>query len=157
MVQRHAPALRAGIAAIIVASACTAASGRAAGSTISVEAEDGGNALRGAAAVHICPSCSGGKLVRWIGYGGSLNMVASVPYTGPYTMQIAYTNGTARRSCFIRIDFNVPVRMQFAPTGGWKVVRTRTMRVSLTAGLNHIAFTNTVNWCPDVDRIALSR
>lgn len=122
---------------------------------LSVEAESPANVLRGAAKVYPCPTCSGGKVVRWIGYGGSLNMVLMLPKAGAYTLKIDYTNGFGPRNAFVRVNFDVPARMAFASTMSWRSVRTRTFTAHLDAGLNHLAFTNPAGWCPDVDKVVV--
>ena len=120
-----------------------------------MEAESGANVLRGAARVYACAPCSGGKIVRWIGYGGSLNMVLMLPKSGSYTLQIDYTDGSGPRYAYVRVDFAVPTRLDFAPTGSWRGVRTHTFSAHLDAGLNHLAFTNASGWCPDIDRVVV--
>lgn len=120
------------------------------------EAEGKMSVLRGVARVYPCTGCSGGKLVRWIGFGGSLNMSVNMPRSGNYKLHIYYTNATTDRSAFVRIDFDVPRKVVFTPTGTWRNVQLRIMPVTLTVGLNHIAFTNPNGWCPDIDRIVVT-
>ena len=133
--------------------AATAASA----TVLSVEAESSADVLRGAAKIYACPPCSGGKIVRWIGFGGSLNMVLTLPRSGTYTLQISYTNGYGPRNAYVRVNFDVPARMTFASTPDWRTIRTHAFKAHLVAGLNHLAFTNPIGWCPDIDRVVVLR
>ncbi|MFD2796474.1 DUF4832 domain-containing protein [Promicromonospora vindobonensis] len=127
-----------------------------AGSTASHEAEASGNLLQGGATVAACGACSGDSKVGYLGNGGTLTFtgVDGGP-GGARQLTIHYTTAE-QRTASISVngaDSNV---ISFGPTGGWDVVGTRTVPVTLAAGANTVRFANSGGWAPDVDRIVIS-
>jgi len=129
---------------------------RADGPTLRVVAASPQNVLRGAARVFACRACAAGTLVRWIGHGGSLNLVIMAPTAGTYRVYVDYSSVHGDRVAYVRTDFDVPLSYTFPATKAWNALGQRSFDADLTAGVNHIAFANAGGWCPDISALTFT-
>jgi alpha-galactosidase len=125
------------------------------------EAESSSNTLGGGAVTQTCASCSGGKNVGYIGKGGTLQFNAvNVSSAGSHRLVISYIDGDSStygigtyRTANISINGGASFAVQFAATGDWNEVVTTIISVTLRAGSNTIAFSNSSAYTPDIDKI----
>lgn len=129
---------------------------RAAAPVVRIVAASPSNVLRGAAKVFPCRLCAAGSLVRWIGHGGSLNVVATVASPGMYRVAVSYSSVHGNRIAYVRTNFDLPVSYAFPATAMWNALAQRSFDAKLDAGVNHIAFANTGGWCPDISALSLT-
>lgn len=126
------------------------------GAVVSYEAESSANTLAGGAVIANSSNCSGGQKVGYIGNGGTLQFNGiSAEAAGSYTMTIYYLTAETR-NMHISVNGGTPVNISFSPTGGWDIVGTKDVTISLNAGNNTITFSNPSGWAPDIDRITIN-
>ncbi|HKS99885.1 MAG TPA: hypothetical protein VJT31_10175 [Rugosimonospora sp.] len=120
------------------------------------EAESGANEFGGGAQPSGCATCSGGADVRWVGYGGTLQINGVVSTAGgSAALTISYVNGDSTRWCLISIDGGNGNWVSFPSTGGWTAVGSVTLSVGLRAGTNRFLFAFNRGWCPDFDAFSV--
>ncbi|WP_238432050.1 S8 family serine peptidase [Streptomyces cavernae] len=130
--------------------------------TVRHEAEAAVNSRTGTAGVISCAACSGGALVGFVGSGtagtGTLTVNGVLPAAGPgtYRVAIAFTNGDTSRPLQISVNGGTPQTVEFGTTGSFSTPGTKTMTLSLTAGINRITFSNPSDWGPDIDAITIA-
>lgn len=123
---------------------------------LSYEAESSVNTLSGGAVIASCSGCSGGEKVGYVGNGGTLQFNdVNVGSSGNYALTIYYCDGDSGRSANMSVNGGTGTTLNFSNTGGWNIVGTLTVTVSLNAGNNTIKFYNNSNWAPDFDRITV--
>jgi hypothetical protein len=124
----------------------------------SVEAEIG--ALFGGARITDCSTCSGGKGVGNIGgvpQNGIVVVPVNVSVAGTYIMEVFYLSGEQRTVYVTPNDGNF-FGVTCPNTGGWDVVGSVKVSVSLRAGDNTIKLDNgSGNYGPDLDKIEFTR
>nr|2VZP_A Chain A, EXO-BETA-D-GLUCOSAMINIDASE [Amycolatopsis orientalis]2VZP_B Chain B, EXO-BETA-D-GLUCOSAMINIDASE [Amycolatopsis orientalis]2VZQ_A Chain A, Exo-beta-d-glucosaminidase [Amycolatopsis orientalis]2VZQ_B Chain B, Exo-beta-d-glucosaminidase [Amycolatopsis orientalis]2VZR_A Chain A, Exo-beta-d-glucosaminidase [Amycolatopsis orientalis]2VZR_B Chain B, Exo-beta-d-glucosaminidase [Amycolatopsis orientalis] len=90
--------------------------------------------------------------------GSSVEWTVTVPSAGTYDVVVRYANGTTTSR---PLDFSVNGSISasgvaFGSTGTWPAWTTKTVRVTLAAGVNKIkAVATTANGGPNVDKITL--
>jgi hypothetical protein len=120
------------------------------------EAESQANTLAGGAAPATCWPCSGGRVVRWVGYGGTLQFNGLVrSAAGPASVTFWYVNGDAPRNALLSVNGGGPIWLTFPSTGGWTSLGSVTVSVPLVSGANRLKVSNTWAWAPDFDKISV--
>jgi hypothetical protein len=122
----------------------------------SYEAESQANTLVGGAAAVPCGGCSGGRVVRWVGYAGTLQFNGVVVATaGTASVTIRYINGDATRSAQISVNGGRATPVSFPGTGGWTTAGSVTVALPVNQGANRLQLSNGVAWAPDFDNISV--
>jgi hypothetical protein len=124
----------------------------------SVEAEIGD--LYGGARITDCSTCSGGKAVGNVGgwpENGIVVIPVNVSVAGTYIMNIFYLSGE-QRTVFVTPNDGNYFGVTCPNTGGWDVVGSVKVSLSLREGFNTIKLDNgSGNYGPDIDKIELTR
>lgn len=128
--------------------------------SVTKEAEATDNTLSNGAQIASCASCSGGKIVKWIGganSGALMFNAVSVPKSGAYNITISYINGDTSRSAQISVNGDDPIAMSFPKTGSWGgAVGTKSISLRLVSGANTIRISNPTSTAPDIDKIVVT-
>jgi len=135
------------------------------------QAESSSNTLAGTAAVETDTWASGGKYVGWIGDASANTLTFNNVYAasaGTYMLVIAYANDDTSGSG--NYNSNIESRWSqisanggtattevFANTYSWDNFRTVAMPVTLKAGENTIAFSNSTGYVPNIDYIQVAQ
>jgi len=127
------------------------------GGSTTVEAEDSGNTIAGAAKVATCTACSGGHKVGYIG-NGAANYVTVNGITesaaGSHTLTFSYlVSGT--RSFSISVNGGPDIVEQLTGTS-FATPATASVTIQLNAGNNTIKFHNDTAYAPDLDVVTVS-
>jgi len=105
-----------------------------------------------------CPTCSGGKEVKYIGgdHNGMVTFNVNVPSAGLYPMTVFYNVGD-ERPFTITVNANAQYDLMFAKTTrpGSDADSSRVVFVPLNAGKNTVAFSNAEEFAPDLDCIVI--
>ncbi|WP_051226499.1 carbohydrate-binding protein [Butyrivibrio sp. MC2013] len=123
--------------------------------------------LEGKATLSDNYKASGGMMVGWIGTGdgesGSLYFDhIEVDEEGPYTAEIAYVLGEAKRTATIDVNGgeaagSESVEVVFKSTGGWTTLGTTIANLNLKKGINTLRVHNDNGYAPDLDYIKLTK
>jgi hypothetical protein len=125
---------------------------------VSFEAESSANSFIGPQITSgTCTPCSGGKKVRFVGNGNTLQF-NNVSWGNATSMKallvLSYINGDATsRTATVSVDGGTPVKFTFKSTSNWNNVGTLVLSLTLKSGKHRIAITNSGSWGPDFDRI----
>jgi hypothetical protein len=115
------------------------------------------NTIAGGAKVQNCSGCASGQTVGYIGEGGTLtfnNVSASA--AGSHTLIISYEDGDAGRSATMTVNGTATtVNFTGLNNNNWTTPQTMTVTVTLVAGSNTIAFSNSSAYAPDIDQITV--
>lgn len=118
-------------------------------------------ALAGNARSAVCPSCSAGAKVGFLGREGVA--FRDVEAEGAYTARITYLSGEKRRLS-VSVDGAEVTTMTPPESGrgtgtpnGWQVPRTIDVPLDLSQGKHTIALSAPDGYGPDLDRVALIR
>lgn len=117
------------------------------------EAEHG--VLAGGANVATGAQYSNGNKVQGIGSGGSVTIHCDVAATGSYELAVAYTAAT-QKTFNVSVNGGATVDLVCRATGGAGLVGVEVMTVTLTAGANTIAFSNSGASAPDLDSVSIA-
>jgi len=117
------------------------------------EAEHG--VLAGGAVVATGSQYSNGVKVTGIGSGGSVTIHCDVDSTGTYELAVAYTAAT-QKTFKVSVNSGADVDLVCRASGGAGLVAVEVMNVSLTAGANTIAFSNSGASAPDLDSVSIA-
>jgi alpha-galactosidase len=122
------------------------------------EAESPLNKLRGGARTGVCPACSGGLKVGWVGRSGTLTFThVYASNTRKFAVIIAYCDGSRTgRQATISVNGANARRLSFVPTGSFTRPGNLTVRLHLRRGNNSITFANRSEYAPDFDKITVS-
>lgn len=130
--------------------------------TAQFEVESSTSILAGGAQAVPCAACSGGGRVDGIGAQGgtaqgSVTFHVTVASQGYYTLNVYYSNGdSVARTAQVSVNGDsTPRAFGAPPTGGWEVVQSAPLTVSLVAGANTVRFSNAAAAGPSIDRIEL--
>lgn len=122
----------------------------------SYEAEAVENSLGGGAYVYSWPPCSGGEKVIGLGMGGYVQYnTVYLSRSGDHKITIHYLAGE-QRSFYVSVNDGAGREVVCPSTGGWDVVGTKEITVSLSKGTNTIKFYNDTYWAPDLDRVVIN-
>jgi hypothetical protein len=126
---------------------------------LSYEAEAPGNRLGGQAAPREVAGASGGTVVGWVGDDRDNTLAftgVTVAAAGRHRVTIYYAS-QERRAAAVEVNGRFATVVDFPPTGGWDVVGSHTVMLTLAAGANTIQFGNRYAWAPDFDRLVVGR
>jgi len=130
----------------------------------SYEAEASQNTLAQGAGVVVCPACSGGYRVGYIGLRANTNINGILqfnnlwePHAGNYTLTVYYLNGdsTGNRTAYLLINGATQLSFTGPGLGNWNTVATYNLTANLKPGENTIEFYNQSDKAPDIDRIVV--
>jgi alpha-galactosidase len=123
----------------------------------SYEAESPLNKLRGGARIGVCPACSGGSKVGWIGRTGTLTFThVYASSAARFAVTIAYCDGSRTgRHATISVNGANARPVSFAPTGSFTRPGHMTVVLRLRRGSNTITFANPAEYAPDFDKITV--
>lgn len=129
---------------------------KAAGSTLSYEAESAQNTFTGNATTADCDFCSGGQKVGNL-YGGSTLKYndIQVDTAGVYNMNMYYISGDSRAAS-ISVNGSENEKFSFPKTADWNTVGTYEIQIHLNKGSNTIVFDDEGGYSPDFDKIELT-
>jgi len=119
-----------------------------------IEAETG--TLAGGASVGNCGGCSGGRKVGNVGGTGTLAVNGvTIPRAGEYDLTIGYVDGSDGRWATVSVNGGPGTVVKFAGTrdDNWNTLQAKTIRVTLRAGENTIAFSAPGGYAPDIDTV----
>ena len=120
------------------------------------EAESASNTRTGST-VSDCPGCSGTDKVGNLGNGNTVRFNGvTAASAGQHLVTVGYASADAR-NLTVSVNGGTPTLMTLESSGGWNIVGTATVAVTLTAGSNTLTFGNAGGYAPDVDRIVISR
>jgi hypothetical protein len=123
---------------------------------LSYEAEAPGNRLGRGVAPRSVTGASGGWVVGWIGYGGSLRfMGVTAAAAGRYTLTIYYTSAEVR-SATVLVNGGPQTSVWFPPTRDWTTIGSVSLPVTLARGRNTVELGRRDAWAPDIDRLGLT-
>lgn len=117
------------------------------------EAEHG--VLAGGASVAAQLECSGENKVTSIGSGGSVTIHCDVATTGNYEVAVFYTS-TSLRTYKVSVNGGANADLVCTSSGGASLVAVEMITLTLTAGANTIAFSNSGAAAPDLDCIDIT-
>lgn len=117
------------------------------------EAEHG--VLAGGASVSTGTQYSNGFKVTGIGSGGSVTLHTDVETSGSYELAVAYTCAT-QKTFKVSVNGGGTVDLVCRASGGSGLVAVEVMTVTLTAGANTIAFSNSGASAPDLDCVSVA-
>jgi hypothetical protein len=143
------------------ASPSTKAPTHPAPTTVTYQAEAGGNVLSGSATVISYSNSSGGKIVTKLGdwgpgRSGTLRFNAvTVPTDGDYRLTFFYVNTDGNTSTAV-IMIPSDHTMTVTAAGGSSCCQSITLTVHLHAGANSVTFGNRSGHAPSIDRIMIS-
>ncbi|WP_437728018.1 LamG-like jellyroll fold domain-containing protein [Sorangium sp. So ce861] len=101
-----------------------------------------------------CGSCSGGAVVRGIGYDASLRFEGVMaPAAGRYLLEVDWLGYEGE--ALVSVNDRPPTFVPFT-YGDFYAPTTRVLRVDLDAGPNAIAFSSSGRPAPDIDRLRLT-
>jgi hypothetical protein len=114
--------------------------------------------LAGASVVSACPTCSGGKKVRFVG-GAKANSVTFGAVTaataGSYRLTITYELDATTRTFELAVNGGTGTAVPIAGGAGWSMPASMTTTVTLKAGTNTIRLYNNTANAPDLDKITI--
>lgn len=117
------------------------------------EAEHG--VLAGGASVATGSQYSNGSKVTGIGSGGNVTIHCDVDSTATYELAVAYAAAT-QKTFKVSVNGGANVDLVCRSSGGSGLVAVEVMNVSLTAGANTIAFSNSGASAPDLDCVSIA-
>lgn len=121
----------------------------------SYEAENG--TVSNGGQISNCSSCSGGKLVGYLGgnTNGAVTIPVQVTTAGKYVLKVFYAGGDPRT---IAVSVNNASSRPIAceASGGWETVSAAALTVQLNAGANNIRLDNSSGWAPNIDKITIT-
>ena len=120
------------------------------------EAESGSNTRTGST-VADCPGCSGTDKVGDLGNGNTVRFNGvTAASAGQHLVTVGYLSADAR-DLTVSVNGATPTLIDLESSGGWNIVGTATVAVTLTSGANTLTFGNASGYAPDIDRIVISR